>query len=408
MKRSECLVLRSIDKEDRLLQAALDAWCRRGTSELSARSIGAIAELSPSAIYYHYDDLEHLYVAAQEHAIAAAGKWCGAQLSAMGTLGTPIPLPPEALGPAMATLIDSFCEQERRLAFAWRECQTMATRSSRFLPAQTAWCQLWQDFWRQICARFALEDCADLTYYFFEGESLLHLMRWNRVADRASLDEMATGWVGWLTGQVRQSAPWRRTLKDGARHSVRLMDEPNASGGEIARAAVMLLIDGGVGAITHRAVAARTNKTLGVVSHNCRRTDDLLRLAYGEIYRTLTGGLSWPPQVNAPANIRPLSALPARSQMLAMDELILGVARGRADSDLAQQLRYLRGATSRLAIADFIDIDTDAGNLIAAIFSSIMMGALRAMAHLAEKDANSNMTVIRYRLEEYLKRNRDS
>jgi AcrR family transcriptional regulator len=111
----------------------------------------------------------------------------------------------------------------------------------------------------------------------------------------------------------------------------------------IASAATQLLLANGAGAINHRAVAAGAGLTLGVVSHQCKRTDDLLRLAHAEVYRGLTEGFPHLPTAEGQAT----SDVAPRLQVLAIDELIIAVARGRAERTFALQLRYLRGATTR-------------------------------------------------------------
>ena len=134
-----------------------------------------------------------------------------------------------------------------------------------------------------MSARFGLAGEAETIHFFFDGESFLHLMRWNRPADRAALDEMAAGWVQWLTGRAWHAGPWRTALQACAQRSVPADEELGAAASRIAAAAARLLIDGGAAAVTHRAVAAAADMTLGTVSHNCRRTDDLLRLVQAAI-----------------------------------------------------------------------------------------------------------------------------
>jgi AcrR family transcriptional regulator len=383
------------DRDNPLPNAVLTAWCEQATGDISVRALAVSAAISPSAIYYHYDDLEHLYEAAQRVALGGAQAWCTAQSATLDRLGERLPLAPEALAPLLAALIDAWCEEQRRLAFAWREGQVLAARGARFRPSAEAWTALWRDFWADVAGRFGLSDAAELLLFFFEGESILHLMRWNRAADRASLDETARAFVAWMTGRSVGGAPWRHALKGAAQGMALLMDAPGATAQEIAKAAATLLIEGGVSAVTHRAVAASAGLTLGVVSHNCKRADDLLRLAYGEIYRSLSSGAGSRPPAATPSQVPPLETLPARAQMLAVDELLLAVARGRADPELAQSLRYLRGTTSRQELSFPAGA---AGELLAAVFSSVMMGALRTLSREPEETALPRIDALRARL----------
>ncbi|WIW90755.1 TetR/AcrR family transcriptional regulator (plasmid) [Sphingobium sp. V4] len=379
-------------KAQLLVDTVLAIWMERGTGEMSARSIGSAAGFSPSALYYHFDDIERLYEAAQERAVAMGQSWCDAKLAMLDeACGADAPSA-DALGPVLAALIDDFCTQERMTAFAWRECQMLAGRSARFATLSERWDAVWRHFWQQVCAHFDMADKAELCRHFFDGESGLHLMRWNRAADRASLDEMAAAWVGWLMGELPRHAPWRRSLMARAIGSGGL-DKPDGLRLDIARAAAALLADGGVGAITHRAVAAATGLTLGVVSHNCRRTDDLLRLAYGEVYRSLTSEREEMSDRDGPS-VAPVSDLPARLQLRAIDELILAVARGRTDAALTLQLRYLRGITSRQALVDRVALRGEAFDLLAAVYSSAMMGVLRSSGCQPEDDASPVVSAV--------------
>jgi AcrR family transcriptional regulator len=378
-------------KVDRLIEAVLDLWCEFGTGEISTRMLAGAAALPASGIYYHFANVEQLYLAAQQRAIDSAGTWCDAQFSMLERLADD--LPRAAFGAVLANAIDSFCEQERRLAFAWRECQILAAREPRFRPPCERWHNLWCDFWLKMCARAGLSDNIEPIRFFFDGESFLHLMRWNRTADRAALDEMALGWIRWLTDRAKPAAPWRAALQACARRSAPASEQPGPAARKIAAAAAGLLIEAGAAAVTHRAVAAAASMTLGTISHNCRRTDDLLRLAYAEVYRSLTGRSPFPGKAATQASSAPSTAAP-RLQLLALDELLIAVARGRADGDLALQLRYLRGSSMRLVAAGRGHVGEARLDLISAIYSSVMMGAGRMLIGHAEEEVQAAMTAL--------------
>lgn len=369
----EALNSGNFSKMDMLIEATRDLWCTGGSGELSARALGAAAGLSPSMIYYHFSDVEHLYLAAQAESIADAGRWCDAQTVMLDALGEH--LPADTFAPVLAQLTDSFCTDQRRLALAWRECQILAARRPLFRPARAAWTGLWRDFWQRTCERFGLGEVADMVHYFFEGEGCLHLMPWNRAADRAALDEAARAWGGWLIGGVCREAPWRRELVAQARRLSAAVELRGETLQRIAAAAARLLLAEGPGAINHRAVAAEAGLTLGVVSHNCKRTDDLLQLAHAEVYRGLAEGQVGP-------DVAP------HLQVLALDELVIAVARGRADRNFTLQLRYLRGSTTRALLAQMApDVGEDVRDLAAATYSSVMMGAARVSADLPADEA---------------------
>lgn len=370
----------AITKKKVLIEATLDGWCSKSSGELSARALAAEAGIAASAIYYYFSDMEHLYEAAQAHAIAEARLWCAAQRNGLQDSEAADELPVAALGPLLASLIDELCTGQRRLAFAWRECQLLAARQPRFEPLAAEWNALFRTLCDDICAMTGLRHAADLTFFFFEGESLFHLIRWDRMLDRVGLDEMTSGWASWMQGQVPHQAPIRLRLWKRARRDLPTgaadMHEP------IAEAAARLLVEQGVSGITHRAVAAEAGTTLGVVAHHYRRAADLLEHAYGAIYQELTGNRL---EQDGDICFDPALALPTRRQMLGVEELVLAVARGRTDAAFATRLRYLRGTTSSFVVEARLGLSGESAVLISTIFSNTMVGLLRNIGE-ADRD----------------------
>lgn len=365
-----------------LVAAVLALWPEQGSGELSARSLALAAGVNASSIYYHFNDLEHLYEVAQTEALTLAAQWAdGWRAKLDGVDGMPL----QAFGSLTALLIDDWCEGARALAFAWRECQLLAARNPRFAPPSDAWNALWREFWSDICARFGAAGSAEATTLFFDGESLLHMMRWSRPIDRAALEESARIWIGWLDGQLPEPVPWRVHARVCARAADRTTTIPEGNLQLIAMAAARLLAQKGAGAVTHRAIAAEAGLTLGVVSHNCKRTDDLLKLAYSEIYVQLTGGLPDRSDLQAPDK----GAQPDLSRMLAIDELVLAVARGRVGGDLVGLLRYLRGSTSVHTVRERVTCTEAQSVALAAVYSSIAMGYWRSTARAKGADAGA-------------------
>ena len=372
---------------DAMIAATVAAWTTHGCSELSARSIASSAGLNASAIYYYFDDLEHLYETAQGEAIAAAESWIRGRHEALEEPVAITDWPGDAFAPLLASLIDDWCEQARPLAFAWRECQLLAARNPRFAPLRDAWNALWRGFCADICRRFRATWAAEATFFFFDSESLLHLMRSNRTVDRAALDESARTWTRWIAGRLPSETPWRRVARERAR-TAPAAEIPEGNLRVIAAAAARLLAANGAGAVTHRLVAAAAGLTLGVVSHRCKRTEDLLKLAYSEIYVQLTGGLPDHPSPNpAPPE---KGAQPDQSRLLAIDELVLAAARGRVGAGLIGLLRYLRGSTSVYTVRERISCTEPQSMALAAVYSSIAMGYWRSSSRTPGMDAGTD------------------
>lgn len=358
-----------------LAEAVLEGWSTKASGELSARTLAADAGITASSIYYYFSDMEHLYEAAQMHAIAEARLWCNAQIQALSTPREAGGLPVAALGTLLAAIIDDLCTEQRRIAFAWRECQLLAARQPRFSPLLEQWDVMFRKLCTAICNLADLDRAADLTYFFFEGESLFHLIRQNRIQDRAALEEMTAGWADWMEGKVPVRAPWRLHLWKQAQ--LQLPVDSAQVNDRIAKAAARLLVEHGVAGITHRAVAAEAGMTLGVVAHHCRRAADLLEQAYGAIYQELTGNRLEEASSNPPD---PSLGIPSRRQMLGVEELVLAVARGRTDTAFAARLRYLRGTTSSSVVESRIGISGENAVLISTILSNTLIGLLRNVA----------------------------
>lgn len=362
----------------RFIQATLDAWEHHGQAATSARSLALAASLPVSSLYHHFGSLEHLFLSAQDHALADAERWCAAQINAIA--GTQA-LSPDTFPALLAALIDDWSHQQRRAAFAWRECHLLATGAACYLPALDAWCRLWTGFWGEICARCGLGEHSQPTAIFFDSESLLHLMRWRRPVDRACLDETCRGWALWLAGSLAPEGPWRGYARSEA---IRTMPDIPIRGGMtelIARAAADAIERRGISGLTHRGVAALAGVSLGVVSYNFRTSADLARAAFEMIYRRILPIGDEPvPIVTDAADVADGFAQFDRSHSLlrAIDELLLAVARDPSLQPFAPQLRYLRGRSSGPVLQAMIGDGRTISPLDAALFSGFSSGFRRA------------------------------
>jgi AcrR family transcriptional regulator len=380
-----------IPSSQRLVQAAIDLWEARGAADISARLLASTADMPVSGIYYHFGDLERLFLIAQEEARAAAERWCGdriAEISDAANLG------PRALPPLLAALTHDWSRANRRLAFAWRECQIMAARDARYLPALNAWRALWNGFWQDICARCGLADAADLTGFLFDGESMLHMMRWRPTVDRACLEEICHGWGAWLGGRLASEGPWRLYAWTEARRAMPVIADKGDTARRVAEAAADVIVKRGAAQLTHRAVAAESGLTLGVVSYNFRSSADLAGAAFEMLYRRTV------PLTDEEVASRPdFCADEAIAQLIgyqkssiarpATDELMVAVARNPDLAAFVPQLRYLRGRTSRGLVQAMAGAGASVSLLDAAIFSAISTGLIRACVGLSDEEATA-------------------
>ncbi|WP_336969419.1 TetR/AcrR family transcriptional regulator [Sphingobium aromaticiconvertens] len=374
-------------------------WGSQGHGSISARTLSREADAPVSSIYHHFENMEHLFLLAQQQAKAAAERWCHAQLEALAEAGM---LSPDAFPALFAALIDDWCENNRSLAFAWRECQLMAMRDPQYVPVLRDWQALWRDFWQDICARCDLAAHGALTTHMFDGESLFHLMRWRRMVDRACLDETCRGWSEWLSGRLASDGEWRLFAREQA---AREMPELKIRGEimeRIAHAAAKILARQGIAGLTHRAVAAQAELTLGVVSYNFRSSADLARAAFEVIYRqavALSGGAVAKEENSAALDLTmsPGDHRAIAKVLPALDELLVAVARSPDMRAFAPQLRYWRGRTSRGALQAMIGPKRPVSHLDGALFSGLMTGHRRICIGLPAEDAwvMSNQQILR-------------
>lgn len=364
---------------DKLILSALSAWELEGVTGVSARSLTAAAGLPASAIHYHFGSLGHLLDAAQAAAVASARLWCAAQCGAIG----PDARSPVMLGSLLAALVDDWCENQRGLAFAWREGLLAALRD----PALTSWARrwdiLWQEFFTQLCGQMGIAELATLTAWFFDGACALHLLRWRRPLDRAGLDELCGGWAAWTGGELASHGAWFALGQADAKQLALLPEPDDAVARAIAEAASEIVAEYGVAALTHRAVAARAGLTLGTVSYKYRTSSDLLQGAFEAIYRRM---LADSPEtrgevlaITADEAIMSVErGIPARADLLGTDELLVAAARNPALHTFAAQLRYSRGRSSGRVLQAIVGAGRPISAVDGAILSTLFGGRSRA------------------------------
>ncbi len=373
---------------ERLSQAVLEIWEHNGASSASARAISRIAQTPASGIYHHFGGLEQLFLFAHEQAQRDSERWCAARLA---ELDGALPLSRDAFPALFAALIDQWCEEARRLAFAWRECQLIAARELRYVPVCDHWAAMWRAFWEEICTRCGHRGRGAHTAYLFDGEASLHLMRWRRPVDRAALEEVCAGWNDWLCGRPVRHSHWRHFAREQA--DLALPEQTISSGTmeQIAEAAADVLAQDGMAALTHRAVAARAGLTLGVVSYNFRSSAELVRAAFEMIYRKAveSGGGTVPEAaiLTDEQLLARYSNPPPRNDRIlpAIDELMLAAARDDNLRDFAPQLRYRRGRTSGGLLRAILGRDVTP--LEAAIFSGFISGQRKTCFGLTPAEA---------------------
>ncbi len=366
--------------QKRLITTVLELWATQGHAAISARLLSRMTGVPTSSIYHHFGSMEHLFHSAQGHAHEAAQAWCADRLADLDRW-------PEAgggdsLATVVAVLIDDWATDARTLAFAWTQCHLLALRDPTYVPALDAWRDLWAGFWRDVCARARLGEFARSTGHFFEGAAHLHLIRWRRTIDRAALDELCRGWGQWLDGSLSGEGAWRGLARQAAQEAEPPRQSRNNVADAVAQAAASVVEEGGVAALTHRAVATRAEVTLGVVSYNFRTSADLAQVAFETIYRNITDHVreAVKARLDREEAILAWKDFPSQpSPLVAIEELMLAVARDPALAEFGPQLRYLRGRTSGLQLAALLGGNAQVSPLDMAVYSSFVSGQRRAL-----------------------------
>ncbi|WP_294328167.1 TetR family transcriptional regulator [uncultured Sphingomonas sp.] len=358
---------------DRLIGAVIQAWAGAGTSTISARSVARDAAIPVSSIYHHFGDMDGLLLQAAHVVMAHAAHWFDAQAQSLagasGHAGD--------LAHLIAATIDAWCEDQRGLAYAWREVQSQAMRHAAWQGAARAGWQLLFDFWQPICDRFGVGDLSASVVLLFDGETSLHLVRWRRLIDRSAVSELCAVWAGWIEGRAGTPAPWRTLAIREALSGQPAVPEWDRATEQIAAAAARTVAQRGVEGLTHRAVAEEAGQTLGMVSNRFRSSADLLRASCESLYRQIVRPLG---EGNAPIDLianqaeRPGNDLALR----AFFEMTLAASRDPALQPFAAQLRYLRGRTSIRHLRAILPPDRAPSATDAALLSALFSGQARA------------------------------
>lgn len=372
----------------KLIDAVLAQWEHRGSSAISARSLTTQAGVPVSSLYHHFGNLEHLYLSSQAHARSEAERWCAGHLDTLAIAGW---LPPSAFPALLAVLIDDWTEQQRRIAFAWRECVLASAREASFAVEVEAWRALWSRFWQAVCDRCGQSRFGGLTTLFFYNESLFHLIRWHRAIDCAALHDLCAGWARWLEGELAEEGPWRRAAREEAARTMPSLPVQGELSGRIAEAAATILQRDGLSALTHRAVAAEAGLTLGVVSHNVRTSADLVRAAFEMVYRQVAGNDALTPEpleVSDAELIERLLGFQRDERPLpSLDELLLAVARDPSLGSFIPQLRYMRGRTSGTLLPTIAGGGRTGSPLDHALLSAVVSGMRQSCLGTSAEEA---------------------
>lgn len=251
----------------RLAAAAAQQISEHGRAAVSARSIAAAAGASASAINYNFGGIEQLFRLVFEQGARRTAEWQTARREELRAL----PCSPDGAVRALEHVLVEWTGRMRPLALLYQE-QLIAEPGQR---DGEGWIALWRDFWLGVATDFGLGEIEGrLMHMFFESEALYHLSGWSPALEAAALRELVEHFgMVWLG--AGPAAPIGALARAEQSAGVLATGSIAPSAVRIAQAAAEV-IEGGLGALTHRAVAARAGVTTGAVTHHFRTVEDLV------------------------------------------------------------------------------------------------------------------------------------
>lgn len=374
------------DAKERLVRAVLLLWEELPGSEISVRRIAQKAGTALSAVDYHYGSLGQLYADAQNRALAEAEAWAEARAGELAALKG-AELGAAAVAAVVASIIDEWTECQRPLAMAWREAAATAHRiNPRVSPAE--WNAIWARFWTRTAEALGRADQAELLMAFFLGEAAQHLLRWNRLLDRALLDETAAAFADRTSGRPSGAAPIRSSYSDLAQRGYAADAETaTTSSGPLEAAAADILREEGVSGLTFRAVADRAGTTLGYASYRFGSKTRMLKAAFEQVYE-----LGWssdrddgkaPPREELMAGV--VAAISAGDEPIlrALNEITLHICRSDDYHGMRGVIRSFPDPAASWVLKGLLHTEEPISPSLSAAFSSICRGLHQLGAGLA-------------------------
>jgi len=358
-------------RADRLVAAAAQQISEHGLAAASARSVAAAAGTAASAINYNFGGIERLLSLAFDAGAAETAAWLDARRRELAAL----PRSPEGAVYALEHIVREWTQAARPLALLYQERLAISPSTGG-----VAWTALWRDFWLEVSAGFGLgETDGRLMHLFFESEALYHLSTWSPALEGAALRELTAHfgavWLG-AAAPPPLGALVLAEARAGAQGGGALT--PAAARIAVAAAAVA---ESGLGALTHRAVAAQAGVTTGAVTHHFRTVEELTAGAIsGQLLALTPDGEPAPRAVEESrtpeafaAAIRPhtLRDAPA-GPALARRNLFLAAVRRPEQARCAAVIRFAYGGTSRRGLARVIDLPSETLALRGAVLSRIL------------------------------------
>ncbi len=135
---------RKAEARDRILRAAIDTLAAQGFPATTARAIATTGGFAPGVIYYHFDDLDDLFLAAMRH---SSDHRMARYLERTGHL--------DGAREMLQTLRELYEEDiSTGHIAAVQELVAGAARSTRLAPGVRAEIDRWEEFTESLLSRF--------------------------------------------------------------------------------------------------------------------------------------------------------------------------------------------------------------------------------------------------------------
>jgi AcrR family transcriptional regulator len=335
--------------------------------------VASAAGVSASAINYNFGGIERLLSKAFEHGAALTARWLETRERELLAL----PRSPPGAVCALEYMLVEWTREARPLALLYQEC--LAVFPGRGPGA--GWTAVWCDAWLRIAEAFGLTPSQGrLMHLFFESEALYHLSRWSPALEAAALRELAEHF-----GRIWLSAPaappiGALALAEGTA-SARPAPLATPAAVKIMTAAAAV-VEQGLGALTHRSVAARAHLTTGAVTHHFRTIEDLVAGAIrGQVLamgRAVDGepvspldSIRTPEEFFAGLRRHGPTGPDARGHMIGRRTLFLAAVRRPELAGAGAVIRFAHGGTGRGVLGGLFETAPEMISLYAGLLSRL-------------------------------------
>ncbi len=368
---------------DPLVHAVIASAARQHLAALTSRGLAEQAGVSPSVINYRHGSLGGLMETAGSLAQARCARYWTAQTDRLARLSpSATDFAPLAFT-AIQGLMDRYRGEERLLwqhRIASARCGGAFGDVHAFEAEYTHWalllerCGLGRLLPETVLALSSALKFGYLTFPDTQGFSPWALSLILRFADRALRRDVGDG-----------DCALRLAAEAGARPAGPLPAPAHETAGQALDAAIALILEQGVEAATHRAIAARASLSVSSVQHFFGTRRSILLAAYQAIFaRTRTRAL---PQLPGRASLSPRGLLDMlgsrmeltveenRQDFAALNGLILTASEDADSQAISHGLLARQGATSMHLLSALKDFRSAPSRLDGQLLSMVMSHA---------------------------------